>query len=59
MMVGKRGPEIAMPDVMRRVTINVKVTGRKRSRVRNWLGVKILELAAFVFGCTVEVDIDG
>ena len=58
-IVGERGPEIAMTDVMRRVTIVVKVTGIRRGKVRNWLGVKLMELAAVVFGCSVEVDIQS
>ena len=59
MMAGKRGPEIMMLEIMSQITIKVRVTGRNRQKVRNWLGVKLMELAAKVFGCKVEVELEA
>lgn len=46
-----------MPKAVRGVTIDVAVTGVKRTRIRIWLGCKLMLLAAFIMGCNIEVDI--
>ena len=46
-------------DVIRNyVTVHVTVRneGERERRVRNWLGAKLLLLAALAFGCPVEVE---
>jgi len=48
--------DISMPKVMRGVTIEAIVTGRRRTGVRLWLGCKIMMIAAAVIGCSIEVD---
>lgn len=48
--------EISMPRMMRRVTIEAKVIGVRRTKFRIWLGCKIIILAAAVMGCNVEVE---
>ncbi|WP_404713183.1 hypothetical protein [Sphingomonas sp. MMS24-J13] len=46
---------VAMSQAMRTATLKVVVTGRKRARVRNWLGVRMLVAATAVIGCKVDV----
>jgi hypothetical protein len=49
--------EIRVPiaDVMKRVTMQITVTGTTRWRIRLWLAGWILKLAARVAGCGLEV----
>lgn len=49
--------EISLPQTMRGVTIEAVVTGVRRTKLRVWLGCKLMMLAAAVMGCNVEVDI--
>lgn len=49
--------EISMPQAMRQITIEVVVTGARRTKLRIWIGQKLMMLAAAVMGCNVEVDI--
>jgi hypothetical protein len=51
--------EISMPKMMRSITIQAVVTGERRTRLRIWLGSKIMMIAAAVMGCNVEVDIQA
>lgn len=49
--------EISMPRMTRQITIEAVVTGVRRTKLRVWLGCKLMMLAAAVMGCNVEVDI--
>ncbi|UZW54964.1 hypothetical protein NUH86_16035 [Sphingobium sp. JS3065] len=49
--------DITMPKVMSQVTIEATVTGVRRTRIRIWLGCKVMMLAAAIMGCNVEMDI--
>jgi len=49
--------EIPMPQMMRQITLEVAVTGMRRTNLRVWLGCKLMIFAAFVMGCQIEVDI--
>lgn len=39
------------------VTLNIRVTGMRRWKVRQWLAIKLIALAAWVLDCNVVVDI--
>ncbi len=47
--------EIHAPDLMRRLTVDIHVTGMAEYRVRLLLGVLIMRLAVFVLGCNVNI----
>jgi len=47
---------IPVSSVMRNVTMHVTVSGVRTLRVRLWLAVWILRLAALVAGCGIRVD---
>lgn len=49
--------EISVPKLTRQITIEAVVTGVRRTRLRVWLGCKLLMLAAAVMGCNVDVEI--
>jgi hypothetical protein len=49
--------EVSMPALMRQSTLQAVVTGVRRTKIRIWLGSKLLVLAAAVMGCGIEVDI--
>lgn len=48
--------EIDAAELVRNVTLCVKVTGARRARFRLWIGGKVLLLAAYVMGCNIEVS---
>lgn len=50
--------EVHLPPLMRRITIQAKITGVKRTKLRVWFGCKIMMLAAAVMGCNIEVNIE-
>lgn len=47
--------ELKMGDVMRRTTLEVVITGRRRAAVRTRIGSWLILLAAHVMGCDVEI----
>jgi hypothetical protein len=47
---------VHLPDAMHEVTISVKLTGRRQLRARLWIGGLLLQLAALVIGCNVEIE---
>ena len=49
---------IHVPDEMSRLTLKVRVTGRRRAAVRVWAGCKIITLAAAVMGTGLEITHD-
>lgn len=46
---------ISMPRAMKQVTLHMVVTGKRRTRVRLWLGSRLLRLARAIIGCGVEI----
>lgn len=49
---------VQMSDAIKRMTITVKVTGLRSFQVRMWLGVKLIQLAAFIIGCNSNVVVE-
>lgn len=47
-----------MPDLVRQITLHVKVTGQRRTSIRFRIGCQVLKFAAVVMGCGIEVQID-
>lgn len=47
---------VHVPSLMNAVTMNVTLTGVREWRIRLWLGVKLITLAARVIGCGIVVD---
>ena len=50
---------IHAPDLMRRMTLNVKVTGKGVLAIRLWVGTRLILLAAHVMGCGIEIEGPG
>lgn len=51
------GPiKVPIQPLMHHITLNVQVTGQTTWRIRQWLGIKLLVLAARVMGCNLQVD---
>ena len=48
--------EISMPKTVSQVTLEVTVTGVRRTKLRIWLGRRLLTFAAFVMGCNINVE---
>ena len=46
---------IHMPKLMRQITLQVKVTGQRRTALRLRIGVQVLKLAATIMGCGIDV----
>lgn len=49
--------DINASDVMKTVTLEARVIGLKRMRLRLWLGLRLLVLAAAVIGCALEFEL--
>lgn len=47
--------EMPMKSDMAGVTLDVRVTGVRRARVRLWVGARLMRLAAAVIGCDIEI----
>lgn len=47
--------EISMPGLVRQLTLEVVVTGIRLTKMRIWLGTRIIKLGALVVGCGVEI----
>jgi len=47
--------DLSLPDVMKGITLDIVVTGARRTRVRIWAGGQLLKLGARVMGCDVDV----
>lgn len=46
---------ISMPETMRKVTLQVRVVGVRRTRARMWIGTQLLRVAAWIIGCGIEI----
>lgn len=45
-----------MPKLMKQISIKAVVTGARQVRFRIWLGTKVMLLAAWIIGCSIEID---
>jgi hypothetical protein len=50
-----KAPNIKAVDAMRDMTITVRITGMKELRLRLWIGVRLVRLAARIMGMGIEV----
>jgi hypothetical protein len=48
--------DLPINDMMKRVTLNVNVTGLQRFRIRMWLARRVLGLGAALLGCNVRIN---
>jgi hypothetical protein len=39
------------------VTLEVTVKGARERAIRTWLGAKVMLLAAWIFGCSIDITI--
>lgn len=44
-----------LPNLTRRITLHMVITGQRQFAIRMWIGRKLLILAAAVIGCGVEI----
>lgn len=49
---------VHLPELMQRVTLSVRITGKRRLAARLWIGSRILRLACVVMGCNAEITDD-
>lgn len=49
---------VHMPDVMSGLTMQVRITGMAIMKLRLWLGLQTLKLAARIMGCGIEISLD-
>ena len=54
-MATLRDVNVPVQSVMRNITLHVNVTGIQLWRLRMWLGIQCLKLAALVMGCGMEI----
>jgi len=45
-------------DLMRRYKVQIKVVGLRQYRLRTWVAIRLLCVAAWLFGMGVEWEID-
>ena len=50
--------EVHMPSVVRGITLQCKVTGAKRTRMRLWAGAQVMKLAALIMGCDIAIEMN-
>lgn len=49
--------DVPMSAVLAKTTLTVRLTGRRRARVRIWVGSKVLRLGAAIIGSEIDVDL--
>lgn len=47
---------IKMSDCMRKIILKVRITGLNVHRIRMFLSIKLIKLAAFIAGCGLEIE---
>jgi hypothetical protein len=50
--------DFPMSDAVSGMTLQLRITGQTRFRIRLWLGCQIIRLAASVIGCKSEVELE-
>ena len=51
-----KAPEIKVSEALKEITIEVKIVGFRSWRVRLWIGTQLLQLAAWVIGCGIDIE---
>ena len=54
-----KAPEIKVHEALKEITIEVKIVGFRSWRVRLWIGTWLLQLAAWVIGCGLNIKTTG
>lgn len=54
-----RVAEVDAVQQMRNVTMHVHIKRMGELRFRNWLGVRLIGLAAWIMNCRIELDGDA
>lgn len=49
--------DVPMSAVLANTTLTVRLTGRRRARVRIWVGSKVLRLGAAIIGSEIVIDL--
>lgn len=51
--------EVRVPaaKAIQSLTLKVRVTGMRRFRIRMWLAIRLLKLAAWVIGTGIEIEL--
>jgi hypothetical protein len=47
-----------MQDLAKDITLNVRITGERSFRIRSWIAIKLIQMAAMVFPANVNVHLD-
>lgn len=47
---------IPIKSVLKNATLNVRLTGVKRWRVRLWIGMRLIRLAAWIMWMNIEIS---
>jgi hypothetical protein len=45
-------------EIMQNLTLEVRFSGVKAFKVRTWIAVRLVKLAAVIIGCGVKVDLN-
>ena len=54
--MAKTEVNIPMQRLVGHMTITVNVTGVRAARMRLWIGIRLIRLAALIIGCGIKVD---
>jgi hypothetical protein len=52
-------PKIDAINVMKNITITVKIKRFTEAKIRLWIGMQLIKLAALVMNMNVEIEEDG
>jgi hypothetical protein len=47
---------IPVQSLMKRMTLNVRITGHRQWWIRQWIGIHLLIGAAWVMGCGIQIE---
>lgn len=50
--------DLHMPSAMRNVTMTIRITGQREFRIRTWVAVRLMAVAAVVLGCNIAVEME-
>ena len=50
--------ELPMTSIMKSVTLDVHITRQTEWKIRQWAGIQLLKLSAFVMGCGVRIEMN-
>lgn len=49
--------DVCVGDVVKNITVKIRITGIISLRVRMWLGVRIMRFGAWVIGCQSDIGV--